>query len=70
MIAKKHNSTVSRSKQNEIKEKVYVPIKAKLIKKLGEHTATFILPNRLALELAGGDKSNLLSYKEKLFKSI
>jgi len=52
---------------NNIKDKVFKPIQSLIIRDYGEFCQTFVLSNRLMLDLANGDKSNLRSYKKKLF---
>ena len=61
---------ISKSKREEIKIEKYDPIKQKIAKIYGENAAIFILPNKLALDLAGDNFHKLLNYKQKLFDSI
>ncbi|HET8865060.1 MAG TPA: ribonuclease D [Gracilimonas sp.] len=53
---------------NNIKDSVFQPLQDKIAKELGTHAKSFILPNRLAKEIAAKKAELVPDYKIKLFK--
>ncbi len=50
----------------DIKQKVFVPVKKKLVQDYGENAATFMLSNRAITEILMGNKILLRNYKKEL----
>ncbi|MEX0724091.1 MAG: ribonuclease D [Gracilimonas sp.] len=76
--SKKASMTMSRDKYlamrkeanriNDIKSRVFQPLQDKIAEELGTHAKSFILPNRLAKEIAAGQSELVPDYKVELFK--
>jgi ribonuclease D len=53
---------------NDIKNRVFQPLQDRIAEDLGTHAKSFILPNRLAKEIAAGNAELVPDYKVKLFR--
>lgn len=57
-----------KAEMERVKQQVFAPLKKKLIADYGENAATFMLSNRVIMDIIGGDKSSLRNYKRELLE--
>ncbi|MEX0845868.1 MAG: ribonuclease D [Balneolaceae bacterium] len=53
---------------NNMKQKLFDPLQNKIAEDFGKHAKSFILPNRLAKEIIGGETELIPDYKVELFR--